>query len=128
MTQSTLSDDIDLSEPPEPDLPPPPEDDQAMPEPAEEVHPPALVAETSAVAHADLVELLPADFPLPQLIKFAPDTRLRLQADTDAVKLLSMQVVDEASKGVVEACLTQQRAHRAAITEIFREPCAIADR
>ena len=101
---------------------PPPEDDLSPPPEEEEPH--------AAAAHPpvqQLMEILPADFPLPSLIKFAPDTRIRQAADADAVKLLELQVTDETSMRVVEACLDRQRQHKATIEALFKEPCAVAN-
>jgi hypothetical protein len=88
--------------------------------------PPDEPASEDAIAVQSLVELLPADFPLPALIKFAPDTRIRQEADSDAATLLGLQAIDETSQRVLEACLTKQREHKKGIEALFQEPCAIA--
>ena len=100
----------------------PPDEEDELPAPPEE----PLAEDTVAIAAHSLVELLPADFPLPALIKFAPDTRIRQEADTDAATLLGLQAIDETSQRVLEACLTKQREHKKSVEALFQEPCAIA--
>lgn len=102
------------------DAPAPPEGDE--PEPA----PPAAAATPDTIR--PLMEILPADFPLPVLAKFTPDVRIRQAADADAATLLGLPVVDETSMRVVEACLEQQRAHKSTIELLFKEPCDIANK
>jgi hypothetical protein len=114
------TDDAFVTEPLDELLAPPEEDD--LPAPPEEPG----AEDMAAIATHSLVELLPADFPLPTLIKFAPDTRIRQEADGDAAKLLGMQAIDETSQRVLEACLTKQREHKKGIEALFQEPCAIA--
>lgn len=108
---------------PEDDLEPAPD-----PEPREE--PPAAVvtnpSEPNGGALRPLMDLLPADFPLPVLARFVPDARIRHAADVDAAKLLAIEVTDETSLRVVEACITEQRAHKQTIEALFEEPVAIA--
>jgi hypothetical protein len=128
----------ELAEPPDEDLLPPPEDEQdPEPEsepqrgldPATEAKVAEALMEMDAVAPLRaLVEILPADFPLPSLIKFTPDTRIRLAADEEAAKLLAMAVTDETSMRVVEACVDRQRTHKTTIEALFEEPCSIANR
>ncbi len=124
----------------ETDLLPPPEDDELVAPPEEEPEPEVISEDVQEIddqeplrIHAvaevitPLVELLPADFPLPTLIKFVPDPRIRAAADDDAARLLAIQVTDETSMRVMDACLDRQRNHRKTIEALFEEPTSIAN-
>lgn len=107
------------------DLLPPPEEEELLAAPPEDELTPAGDPMPEATA---LVEILPADFPLPALIKFVPDPRVRTAADDDAARLLAIEVTDETSLRVMDACLERQRSHKKTIEALFEEPSSIANR
>lgn len=123
-----IADELDLLPPPEEELVAPP-DEELVAGAADEVEPFDEDHDIAAPAElvAPLVELLPADFPLPALIKFVPDARVRAAADQDAERLLGIEVTDETSMRVVDACLDRQRAHKKTIEGLFDEPTSIAN-
>jgi hypothetical protein len=86
----------------------------------------AQVPET-AIAPMGLVEILPADFKLPALIKFVPNPALRIAADEAATYALG--VVVEGPDGLQRAdlALAALRAGVKAIDEHFEEPAQIAN-
>jgi len=79
-----------------------------------------------ALATLPLVEVLPADFKLPALVKFVPNPALRAAADQAGAYALSVTV--SGAEGVQRADLALQavRASLKAITDQFTEPCQIA--
>jgi hypothetical protein len=80
-----------------------------------------------ATEPAGLVEVLPAGFELPKLIRFVPDARLQLAA-TEATKYaLSIEVKDAEGLKRADAALVTLRAAQAAITEHFSEPARLSD-
>jgi hypothetical protein len=86
---------------------------------------PAVAAASAPVA---LMEVLPAGFPLPSLIKFCPDPALRLAADTAAKYALSLEVREAEGVQRADVALTTLRASLKAIDGHFEEPADIANR
>jgi hypothetical protein len=95
--------------------------------------PTAPIAEAPAsaiVEPAALMQVLPADFPLPSLIRFVPDTRLKLALDTAAAYALSIDVAGQGAAALERADLARG-ALDAAVKDIdahFEEPASIANR
>jgi hypothetical protein len=86
---------------------------------------PANAAVNQPLPVRDLVrvaELLPADSPLPLLLKFVPNGALRATADAEASALLALQITDDASCRAMDVGLTRARAHKTAIEQHFQEP------
>jgi hypothetical protein len=79
------------------------------------------------IAPLPLVEVLPADFKLPALVKFVPNPALRAAADQAGTYALSLSV--EGREGIERAdvALTAVRTSLKAITDTFEEPCQIAN-
>lgn len=87
------------------------------------------VAPMQQLATVPVVEVLPADFPLPALINFVPNRAL-IQADRDAVeKLRSITVKDKGQEAlaVLDAALSVRRATRKAVEANFDEPKRLAN-
>lgn len=120
-------------------VPPPQEEDELLPPPQPD-DPEAPDGRTSSAPHAPLVsspsvpngggigtalqplmEILPADFPLPVLIRFAPDVRVRTAADEDAAKLLALNPTNEIERDVAERALAHQREHVKTIEALFEQ-------
>lgn len=120
-----ISHDVELSTPAVADveLLPPPDDDEEefAPLDDEPVKPAELAIATAA-------ELLPADSPLPLLIRFVPNQALRASADADAESALAIQVTDDRTCQAMDHALARQRAHKSAIEQHFEEPTAAANR
>jgi ribosome assembly protein YihI (activator of Der GTPase) len=111
----------DLLEFPSDDLEIEPEPEIALeiePEPSVPVVPAALVPA--------LVEILPADFPLPALIKFVPNAALRAAVDDAATYALRLTVEGADGLQRADVALTALRGSLKAITEHFEEPTRIA--
>lgn len=87
--------------------------------------PPVLTAAEPLVSHG-LVEILPADFPLPSLVKFVPNQALRSAVDHAATTALA--VVVEGAEGLqrADAALTTLRGSLKAIEEHFEAPTKTA--
>lgn len=98
------------------DLLAPPEEDDLAPPPEEVEFTQATAVETVA-----LVEVLPADFELPRLIRFAPDVRLRVAADADAEKLLAIDPKTRDDLTVLDRALGHQRAHVQTLEAHFQD-------
>lgn len=109
---------------PEVDLLPPPDEEELLAPPEEELAP---AADASPAGSTALVEILPAGFPLPALIKFVPDARIRVAADADAERLLAIEVIDESTMRVMDACLERQRLHKKTIEAEFKDPTDLAN-
>lgn len=128
-----IADDLELLPPPEEEelLAPPDEEpvsiDQAPRLTLGEPEPESAPVVVRELVTTPLVELLPVDFPLPTLIKFIPDPRIRTAADADADQLLTIAVTDEHSMRRMDAAMERQRAHRKTIEAIFEEPTSIAN-
>jgi hypothetical protein len=121
----------DLLEFPAPDdLAIEPEPDIALeiePELAIEPEAVATVVQSTAIVSTALVEILPADFPLPVLAKFIPNPALRKASDAAASYALSLVV--EGAEGIQSAdvALSTLRTSLKAIGEHFDEPTKIAN-
>lgn len=76
---------------------------------------------------APLVEILPADFPLPALLRFVPDVRLKQAADQAMRYALSVEVSGPEGLRRADVALTALRTSLAAITESFEEPASLAN-
>lgn len=98
--------------------------DEAMPTLAPEAAPVVAMAPVAPVA---LAEVLPADFPLPVLTKFIPNTVLRESAREATAYALSLDVTGPEGLTRVDRALTVLRAAQKAITDDFAEPARIAN-
>lgn len=88
---------------------------------------PATSPPTAAIQSAALMEVLPADFKLPALIKFVPNPALRHEADVAAVYALSVAVDEAEGLQRADLALTALRTSLRAIEEHLEEPIAIAN-
>lgn len=96
------------------------------PEPAAmAIEPPAAV-DVPAIAGA-LMEVLPADFKLPALIKFIPNPALRGEADKAATYALGLTVDGPEGLQRADLALATLRASLKAIDEHLEEPIAVAN-
>lgn len=84
---------------------------------------PAAQADLAQVA---LMEVLPADFKLPALIKFIPNPALRADADQTAVYALSIAVDGADGLQLADAALAVLRTKLKAINDHLEEPIGIA--
>lgn len=89
------------------------------------MHKASAPAEPEPVA---LMQVLPADFPLPALIRFVPDPALRVAADAAARYALSLEVREAEGVQRADAALTTLRASLKTIEAHFEEPADIANR
>jgi hypothetical protein len=87
-----------------------------------------LPAATAAPEPAALMQVLPADFPLPALIRFVPDPALRSAADQAAKYALSLEVQGPEGVQRADAACTALRQTIRAIETHFDEPKDIANR
>jgi hypothetical protein len=96
-------------------------------EPDLEIEPEPVIPPTTALAPVGLMEVLPADFKLPELIKFIPNPALRAAADQAAAYALGVKV--DGAEGIERAdvALTALRSSVKAIGEHLEEPIAIAN-
>jgi hypothetical protein len=92
------------------------------PEPVTE---PVVVPQTLALA-----ELLPADFPLPALIRFVPDARIKAQIDEAVTYALSLELKEQGIEGLQTADLALDALNAVIKTATghFAEPADIANR
>ena len=112
----SVSSDIDL-------LPPPEEAEELAPPPDEEL---AVAEPLPSTDLARVAELLPADSPLPLLLRFVPNPALRQAADTDAQALLGLTITDDQTCQQVDQALARQRGHKTIIEAHFEEPVSAA--
>jgi len=84
--------------------------------------------EPAALAPVALMQVLPADFPLPALIRFVPDVRLKAQADDAARYALSLNVSGPEGLQAADDALVGLRGAQKAIEEHFSEPVEIANK
>lgn len=80
-----------------------------------------------AAPAVSLMQVLPADFPLPTLIRFVPDLRLRAAADEAARYALAIEVAGPEGLQKADLALTAVRTSLKAIEESFKEPTEIAN-
>lgn len=93
-------------------------------EPAVEIE---AIAESTALVPM-LVEVLPADFPLPLLIRFVPDLRLKKAAADMAARVLAVEVGLDDGPTLLDEALTNCRGSVKAIEADFDEPTKVANR
>lgn len=131
-------DTLPLDAEPEIELNPDPEPEVALepdPEPEIELDPesdPGPVPESelppAAVTTTALMEILPADFPLPLLTKFVPNTALRVACDEAVAYALQLDIKEKAGCERADLALTTVRNAIKAIEAEFKEPTEIAHR
>lgn len=97
-------------------------DPETYPEP----EPPAGERGGALFSPVALMQVLPADFPLPSLIRFVPDLRLRLAADRAAADALAIAVTGADGMVAADAKCGELRGYLKAIEEHFDEPTKIA--
>lgn len=104
------------------------EDDPEVP--LEEPRDPPAAAPTepppAALVSTALVEILPADFPLPLLAKFIPNPALRAKAEEATTYALGLAVEGQAGLQRADTALSALRATVKDIDDHFTEPCDIA--
>lgn len=83
---------------------------------------------SAPVATQTLVEVLSADFALPQLIKFIPDVRLKLRLEASTAAALAVAVEGPEGLQAADAALTQVRADLKAVQDSFAEPADLANK
>lgn len=91
-----------------------------------ESEPAIPTVEPVALAALPFVEVLPADFKLPTLIKFVPNPALRVAADQAGTYALGLKVDGAEGLQAADVALAAVRASLKAITETFEEPTSIA--
>lgn len=86
--------------------------------------------QTAAVVSVGLVEILPADFPLPLLTRFVPNAQLRADAEKATAYALSLTIDKEGADGLQRAdlALGALRESVKAIGDHLAEPIDIANR
>lgn len=80
-----------------------------------------------ALVPMPLMEILPADFPLPALAKFCPDQRLKVAIDQAAAYVLSIDVTGAEGLQRADLALATVRTSVKAIEGHFEQPVAIAN-
>jgi hypothetical protein len=107
------------------------EPDDPTIEPDLEIEPepetPAVVSAKDVAAPVALMEVLPADFKLPALIKFIPNPALRGEADKAAAYALGLQVTGAEGLERADLALATLRNSLNAIDAHFEEPVAVAN-
>jgi hypothetical protein len=88
----------------------------------------APVLTLAVEAPSALMQVLPADFPLPNLTRFCPNLALRQAADEAAAYALGVEVAGPEGLQRADAAVTALRGTLKAIEEHFEEPVAIANR
>jgi len=73
-----------------------------------------------------LMEILPANFPLPWLLKFVPDIRLKAALDTATQICMSVEVVGDTGLQTADVALAAVRDQVKAVKDHFAEPAARA--
>ena len=73
-----------------------------------------------------LMQLLPADFPLPTLIRFVPDARLKQALDDATAKAMALEVTGAEGMQRADVALAAVRDTVKAVREHFDEPAAQA--
>jgi hypothetical protein len=82
--------------------------------------------EPQALAPMPLVQVLPADFPLPALIRFVPDPRFREACQIAAAAALACEVTGAEGLLVADQKLIEARAAIKAAEQHFEEPIGIS--
>lgn len=122
LMQTESDDDIAIEPESEPEIAIEPDAELAIePEPA------IAPATEMAFAPLALVEILPADFRLPALIKFVPNPALRVAAEESASYAMAVAVEGPDGLKRADLALAALRASVKAIDEHFEEPTAIAN-
>lgn len=117
-----------IDDEPELDLEPEGDDeDVALEDDTEPEQEPEAKTGPVAVAPVALMEVLPADFPLPALTKFVPNPLLKVRAEEAANYALSVDVTGPEGIQRADVALTALRASQKAIEECFAEPVDIAN-
>jgi hypothetical protein len=99
------------------------------PEPELEVEPEQPTSGAALVSTAQpLMDVLPADFPLPALIRFVPDVRLKAAANAATAYLLSLDVTGPDGLQRADLALSAERDTRKAIEAHFADPADIANK
>lgn len=96
-------------------------------EPEPEPEPQELGAGVAVATVPALMQVLPADFPLPRLIRFIPDPRLRAALDESASYAINLTVHGPDGLTQADAALIAVRNHMKAIEENFSEPTTLAN-
>ncbi len=112
--------------PPVPDDTEPTLDPEPVLDPEPDIDPDVATGATALVPA--VMQVLPADFPLPALIRFVPDGRLRRSADEAAAYALSIKVVGPDGLSSADLACTALRTSLKAIEDHFAEPCEIANK
>lgn len=73
-----------------------------------------------------LMEILPANFPLPWLLKFVPDVRLKAALDTATQACIGLEVVGDEGLKAADVALAAVRDQVKAVKDHFAEPAARA--
>lgn len=84
-------------------------------------------AAAASLLSTGLIEILPADFPLPILARFIPNPALRVAADQAAAYAASIAVAGPEGLQRADLALTALRTSLKAIDEHFEEPTKIAN-
>lgn len=87
--------------------------------------PPHGVVEVALVPRG-VTEVLPADFPLPELIHWVPEARLKEEVAQAAAAALAIEVTGAEGLQQADVACTALRARLAALTESFARPVEIA--
>lgn len=101
--------------------------EQAEADPAVEPEVDPTPAPATAIVSSALVEILPADFPLPVLARFIPNAALRVAVDDAARYALSVSVEGPDGLKRADLALSALRTSLKAIDEHFDEPTRIAN-
>ncbi len=106
-----------------------PDELEIEPEPELEIEPmPPMDGAQTPTASAALMQVLPADFPLPLLTRFVPDLKLRVAAEEAARYAIAVDVAGPEGLQRADVAVTAVRASLKAIEEHFEEPVALANR
>lgn len=98
------------------------------PEPALDIEPDHASAVVAAPEPMALAEILDKDFPLPDLVRFVPDQRLRLALTTAVERALAIDVTAEGGLARADEALATVRDGTRAITAHFADPADLAHR
>lgn len=115
----------------EPDIELEPEEDDFLLEdddPEVESNPEPESAAVAVPSVPALMQVLPADFPLPALIKFIPNAQFRVEAEQAATYALSLEVNGQEGLQRADLALTTLRAAQRAIEDHFADPIDIANK
>lgn len=90
---------------------------------------PSAPAPTNDAIRIGLMEILPADFPLPALIKFVPDPRIKAALDLAVEKAVKLKIENggEAALAEADARIGDLALALKAADEHFEQPAKVAD-